>query len=126
MKLVTKTGGLERKTGIKNAVKMIAESGFDGFDYSIFEYDYVNFIDKSSDKELIEKGKEVYGFVKEFSIPCLQSHAPAFVIPKEKTAAEYVEYVKKSMMIVAETGCDRIVVHPANWFSPQDNCDLIF
>lgn len=126
MKLVTKTGNLERRIGIKNAIKLIANAGFDGFDYSIYEDDYVGFIDRSTDKQLIEKGREVYGYSKEFNIPCLQSHAPAFVIPQEKTAAEYVEYVKKSIMIVSETGCDRIVVHPANWFTPQDNCDLIY
>lgn len=73
MKLVTKTGNLERRIGIKNAIKLIANAGFDGFDYSIYEDDYVGFIDRSTDKQLIEKGREVYSYSKEFNIPCLQS-----------------------------------------------------
>ncbi len=126
MKLVTKTGGLERKTNMEQAIKMIAEAGFDGFDFSVFEYDYVNFIDNSTDKQIIEKGKEVYGYSKKYNIPCLQSHAPAFTIPKDKSIEEYVEYVKKTLYLVSETGCDRIVVHPANIYSPEDNCNRLY
>ena len=112
MKLSTTTLDLEKIFGIKQTIKIIADAGFDCFDYSLHD---------KTEGPIYEEGykdyiKDIKDYADSLGIRCNQSHAP---YPTQKHGDE--EYNQKmlpkiirSMECAALLGAKTIVVHPVH------------
>lgn len=126
MKLVTTIGRITGRVGEEKALKMIANAGFDGYDFSMFCPVVEKMLLKSNVQEIAEYGKKIKKYADGLHLPCLQAHAPFYDIPTEMSVDGYVDVLVKSVVLAESVGCDRIVAHPANWFSAQENYEKIY
>ena len=122
MKLVTMTSTCAKRFGDEQAVKMIKDAGFDGFDFSMFEHNQ-QFWDSDDWQKYAENLRNAADKV---GIPCLQMHAPSptmrtieQVIPLEKT---FLRAIDISYIL----GCKMLVVHPGSFLSAQENKKYIY
>lgn len=126
MKLVTTIGHITSRLGEEKALKMLANAGFDGYDFSMFCPVVEKMLLKSNVQEIAEYGKKIKKYADGLHLPCLQAHAPFYDIPTEMSVDGYVDVLVKSVVLAESVGCDRIVAHPANWFSAQENYEKIY
>ena len=122
MKLVTMTSACAKRFGDEQAIKMIKDAGFDGYDFSMFDHNK-KYWDSDGWKEYAENLKRV---ADETGIPCLQMHAPCpmmrtieNVIPLESTFLRSIEIAKI-------LGCNMLVVHPGSFLTAQENKKYIY
>ena len=122
MKLVTMTKVCSDRFGDIQAIKMIKDAGFDGYDFSMFEHNQ-QFWDSDGWKEYVENLKSM---ADKIGIPCLQMHAPCptmrtinDVVPLEKTFLRAID-------IAEILGCKMLVVHPGSFLSAQENKKYIY
>ena len=123
MKLVTQTSLIADRLGIKKAIEMIKEAGFDGFDYSMTRASAVDTITATDYKAHV---KEIKSAMKSTGLPCLQAHAPCPKVPNIISAEDYIPLTVRALEIASELECPVAVVHPANIYTAEENCDLIF
>ena len=111
MLLITTTDGLAKKVGIKKAIKMIKDAGFDAVDISLCgmekdedQFNQVNYIDYTY---------EIKKYAEEIGIGFVQSHAP-FPVSRydEDFTKKMFDRVVRSMEISSILGVKDIVVHP--------------
>lgn len=118
MILSTTTGEIAKRLGDEEAIRIIAQAGFDAFDYSLFAYDDESPVYGVSYKEyvagLIDTAQKYY-------ICCNQAHA---YFPSNKWGDE--EFNKKTfgkivrgMEVAAMLGAKTIIVHPFTSY-PKD------
>lgn len=122
MQLVTMTSECSKRFGDAQAIKIIKEAGFDGYDFSMFEHNQ-RFWDSDEWEKYSEKLRQV---ADEMNFPCLQMHAPSptmrtreDVIPLEKTFLRAID-------IAEILGCKIIVVHPGSFLSAYENKKYIY
>ncbi|MDR0426718.1 MAG: sugar phosphate isomerase/epimerase [Clostridiales bacterium] len=132
MKLVNPTGDIALRVGDEAAVRMIAAAGFDGYDYSC------NNGDKFFEAPLggmLARAKRVKRAADACGLPCLQSHAPYFwmaapgddeTYPSERTPEHYAAVAVNCLYFMAELECDRMVVHPGAYYTPEENRDRLY
>ena len=113
MLLTTQTSQLAFGLGIKEAIKLIAEAGFDSIDFSMFDM-----IDKDNvlnGSDYIKYADEIKQTAQHNNIIFTQGHAP-FNLPLDTGEKEHVEIVKQRMIRSLEVGSileiPVIVVHP--------------
>ena len=125
MKIVTTTGHIGRRVGVKKAVEMIAKAGFDGYDCTMLGMD-----DEFDGIYVGEQGlknvKELKRFADEIGLPCLQAHGPCPGVPKFSTVERYVEMSLRAIQYASELECPLLVVHPANDFTAKENYERIY
>ncbi len=127
MKTSTEIGSLSRFVGEQKAIEYVAKSGFDAWDFSLFDlcrYDRVNKKVIPTDHPLA--GKDYLSFARRLKqvgidngIICNQTHAP---FPSE--APEIRDVLKKAIECTAEVGADICVIHPQKLFTPEENAKM--
>ena len=111
MLLVTTTDSLEEKVGLKRAIKLINDAGFDAVDISFCgmakddnAFNQDNYLDYTY---------EIRDYAKEIGIGFVQAHAPFPVTQYDQDFNEKMfKRVVRSMEISSILGVEDIVVHP--------------
>lgn len=102
MKIVQTTHVLEERFGIEKALEMIAEAGFDGYDFSAF-----NMLDQNEDidpnsvlngPEYMAWAKNVKAKADSLGIKCYQAHAP---FPSSKYDED--DFIPTALKYMADT-----------------------
>ena len=125
MKLVTTTGFIGRRLGVKKVLEMIAKSGFDGYDCTMFGVDD-EFCPEYVGENGLKNIKELKRFADTLGLPCLQAHAPCPSVPKFSTVERYVETSLQAIRYAHELECPILVVHPATEFNEKENYERIY
>ncbi|MBQ8428948.1 MAG: sugar phosphate isomerase/epimerase [Clostridia bacterium] len=118
MKLVMLTEQIARRVGDKKAIEMIKTAGFDGYDYTMAEYNYDLLF---NNEKYLEYAKEIRRFADDLGISCLQAHAPS---PRMRTLEQVIPCVPiflKAIEISAILGCKILVVHPGAFLTAEEN-----
>lgn len=112
MKISNHTDRLEQRFGAVNAVRMLAEAGFEAIDYSMYTPDGAIFA--GGGRVLSRELKRVADGL---GVTFNQAHAP---FSKYKIGAEYeadnrkiFDSVRRALEVGAELGAEAVVVHPA-------------
>ena len=132
MKLVTTTDALEKRFGLKAAIRMIKEFGFDGYDCSLFESmkpskPLGGFLPYPCNEPIhISYAKEIRAFADKIGIPCLQTHAPHPTFRKGRTPEEDINLQKMAIDISAILGAEIIVIHPHCFEDINYNFDKLY
>jgi len=124
MKLVTTTHLLEERFGLKAAIRMIKDAGFDGYDCSLFE-------SMKPGKPLaltayLEYAHELRDYADKIGIPCTQTHAPYPSLLTIEDIDNVVETQLKAIEISAILGAEIIVIHPASCTDVRGNFDHLY
>ena len=129
MKISTEIGSCAKIIGEQRAVELVAKSGFDAWDFSMFDmcnYDWGNKRLLPTDHPLA--GGNYLAFARELKqigldngIVCNQSHAPF-----PTACAEIRSYYKRAIECTAEAGGNICIVHPDNNKGPQENAEMYF
>lgn len=101
------------KFGEEQALKMIAEAGFTGVDYSICDNNEKGercSIDLSNH---LEKAKEITALLKKYNLACLQTHAPFCMVYGEQFEVDNKNFLDlvRSIEFSAKIGAKAIVIH---------------
>ncbi len=126
MLLSTLTDWAGSKLSAKEAVKIIADSGFDAYDISLFKLtrdeDYIFNAD-----DYAEKAKELREFADSIGIVCNQSHAPFPSSVGEPEKDKYIfGKIVRAMEIASILGAKIIVVHPIQHLNYAEHADELF
>ncbi len=120
MLLSTQTSRLQNKFGYEVAIRILAGSGFDAFDLSLFRP--VDDNDKLYKRNFRAYAKSLRDLADSLGIRCNQSHAPfpSSVGDPEKDA-EIFKSIVHAMEIASILGADHIVVHPKQHMPYREN-----
>ena len=121
MKLVTNTGSLAARFGHLDAIDMIKNAGFDGFDISMDPASNPIFTD-----DYLAYAKAVKKRADERDIPCLQAHSPFARLVSEEDVARVLTLHRRSLEICHELECPIVVVHPGNDFTAEQNFERLY
>lgn len=112
MLLSTLTQWVGTKLPEKEAVKIIAEAGFDAYDISLFELTR-NEEYQFNRPDYVEIAKDLREYADSLGIVCNQSHAPfPSSVGKEEEDKVIYEKIVRAMEIASILGAKIIVVHP--------------
>lgn len=123
MKLVTLTSLLAEKFGIEKALEMIADAGFDGYDYSMTR---ASEWEKLSSEDYLSYVKTIKNAAERIGLPCLQAHTPCPKVPNMISAEDYIPMTVRALEISSELECPVAVVHPANIYTAEQNYEQIY
>ena len=127
MKISTEINSIVKHVGFERAVRMVAEAGFDAWDFSMFsmvKYD-------REAKAVIKTGSPLegdgcYDFARKLrkigednGIHCNQSHAPFPVY-----ISEIRSHMKRAIECTAIAGGKICVIHPDNFASAEKNAEM--
>lgn len=127
MKVSTEIGSIATLVGEEKAVELVAKSGFDAWDFSMFDM-----CEKNAKGLLVPTNHPIaqddyLAFARKLKqigldngIVCNQGHAPFPSSPKS------IYYLKRAIECVAEAGGDICIIHPMNDGSPQENAKMYF
>ena len=118
MKLVMLTSEIARRFGDERAIEMIKSAGFDGYDYTMAEYNYDLLFNNENYKEYV---KEIRKKADELGIPCLQAHAPSPLMRTLDQVLPLVPVFIRAIEITAILGCKILVVHPGSFLTAEEN-----
>ncbi len=127
MKISTEIGSIAKIVGEEKAVELVAQAGFDAWDFSMFEmcrYDWENrcVLDNShplSGNEYIAFARRLKQIGLDNGIVCNQSHAPF-----PTACAEIRSYFKRAIECTAEAGGEICIIHPDNNKSAAENAEM--
>ncbi len=124
MKLVTTTDNLEKRFGMKKAIDILCDAGYDALDFSAF-YPRL-YTDELNDDFFLEMRK----YAEDKGLTFEQAHAPfstSFRDDEEKTKQRFSEIVR-SMKNASLLGVKRIVVHPYQHIMHHErgNAEILF
>ena len=127
MKVSTEIGSISKLVGEEKAVEFVAKSGFDAWDFSMFEM-----CEKNKKGLLVPKNHptaqdDYLAFARKLKqigldngIICNQGHAPFPSLPKSSY------YLKRAIECVAEAGGEICIIHPMNNGTPEENAEMYF
>lgn len=127
MKISTEICSISPIVGHEKAIELVAKSGFDAFDLSMFEMAKYDWKTRSLyDNGSPFRGPDYLAFVRKLKriandcgIHCNQSHAPfPTYIPEVK------EYLKRAIECTAEAGGEICVIHPFNDKGVEENTEF--
>lgn len=124
MKLVTLTGALNKRFGLKEAIKRIKDSGFDGYDCSLFVAMASGY--EFSGADYIERAKEIRDFADSIKLPCFQTHAPDPALRTNENIMASIEGTKRAIEISAILGAEIVVIHPAAITDAEGNWNMLY
>ncbi len=111
MKLVTHTEALTKKMSYEEAVRMIAEAGFDAVDCSFFDMEDAGSVWNRPDWR--EHAISLRAYAESLGVHFQQAHAP---FPTTRGQEDYdtqaFQKILRAMEIAALLGAENIVVHP--------------
>ena len=126
MKISTEIDSIALQIGEEKAVELVAKTGFDAWDFSLFQMcenendilvptkhptaqsDYLNFARKLK-RIGLDNG-----------IVCNQGHAPF------PSSLKSLDYLKRAVECVAEAGGSICIIHPMNDGTPEENAQMYF
>ena len=124
MRTSTEIDSIALHIGEEKAVELVAKSGFDGWDFSMFQM-CSNLGGVLVPKKHPTAGENYLAFARKLKqigldngIVCNQGHAPFPSSPKS------IDYLKRAIECVAEAGGDICIVHPMNNGSPKKNAKM--
>ena len=126
MKISTEIGSIASLVGEEKAVELVAKSGFDAWDFSMFDMCEnkkgvlipTNHPTAQSDYLVFARKLKQIGL--DNGIVCNQGHAPFPSSPKSSY------YLKRAIECVAEAGGDICIIHPMNDGTPEENAEMYF
>jgi len=128
MKISSNLGRLVSFYGPERAIELMAEAGFDAYDFSMFElirYDYKNkqpIINKESplvSKDYLAYAKHLRDVADRCGIVCNQTHAPYPVFCEEIRAS-----LKWAIDITSILGGRQCIIHPDNNATAEENAEM--
>ncbi len=126
MKISTEIGSIAMLVGEERAVELVAKSGFDAWDFSMFDMCEnekrilipTNHPTAQDDYLVFARKLKQIGL--DNGIICNQGHAPFPSSPKSSY------YLKRAIECVAEAGGDICIIHPMNDGTPEENAEMYF
>lgn len=124
MRTSTEIGSAAKLVGEERAVELVAKSGFDAWDFSMFamvryDWDKQCLLDNDhplSRPDYLKFARELRNIGLDNGIHCNQSHAP---FPNTHPGVR--SYMKRAIECTAEAGGRIIIIHPSNDASPEEN-----
>ena len=113
MKICVDTAPMVKKYGEAEALRRIADCGFDGVDYGMFHYDMNGELFARSDEDFMAHFAEIYEVAKSAGIEIAQVHSPmpSYVTDGDNNAHIW-ECQRKSILAAAALHSPYIVIHP--------------
>lgn len=126
MLISTETISLYRyKNGnIKEIIKLIKESGFDAFDFTMFGIETMDvFVDKN---DYVKRAKDLRNFTDSLGIVCNQTHSffPTIRLNNDEWNKIGMLYTKRSLEVAGILGAKYCVVHPCNDMNAEQNAKM--
>ncbi len=126
MKTSTELGSPKRLVGEERAIELIAQAGFDAWDYTMtdmakFDWRTDRILPSTSpllNSDYLAFARKLRRVGEDNGIRCNQSHAP---FPVRFKAVK--DLLKRSIEITAEVGGDICVIHPDNDKTPEQNAE---
>lgn len=120
MLISTEINSFRRFGTDKEVIKMLKESGFDAYDFSMYSGAGIELL-KADD--YIERAKDLRAFADSIGIPCNQTHAPFATARKgnEEYNKKMSPQIVRALEISAILGAKICVVHPCNDYTPEEN-----
>ncbi len=110
MILSTQTGGISRKLGDKEAIRILSNAGYDAYDFTFDAHLADSEIYTDSNLDYFKELKKV---ADKYGITCNQAHAPApTTVGKKEEDEKIYKRILRSMEAAAILGANIIVVHP--------------
>ncbi|MBQ9728281.1 MAG: sugar phosphate isomerase/epimerase [Clostridia bacterium] len=127
MKISTTTGAFKKLKDIKAILRMIKESGFTAYDYSIAG-DEEQENPWLTESDYLEKAKELRAYADSIGLPCNQTHAPFPSARKgdEKYNEEIFPKLVRAIEISGTLGASVCVVHPCNDYTAEENAERLY
>ena len=125
MKLVTMTRSLEKRFGLKTAIKMLKDAGFDAYDCSLFNAMKNG---EFSGEDALKKAREIREYSDAIAMPCLQTHTPSHASDLKgiKYFLDGIENEKLAVEISGILGAEVAVVHPTSITDAEGNYDMLY
>ncbi len=114
MRISTTTERFSRSYGDVEAVKKLAEAGFEALDYSMFAHDKKNGIFSRSEDEYLAHAEAIRESAEKSGIAFAQMHAmmPTYTADEEENAALFQLHLR-GIKTAGIIGAPYIVIHPA-------------
>ncbi len=126
MKISTEIDSIASLVGEEKAVELVAKSGFDAWDFSMFQMCenkkgvLVPTNHPTAQDNYLEFARKLKQIGLDNGIVCNQGHAPFPSSPKSGY------YLKRAIECVAEAGGDICIIHPMNDGTPEENAEMYF
>ena len=126
MKLVTSTSNLAKRYGLKKAIEMLKDAGFDGYDCSLSLPMADGGIFSADDYK--EKAQEIRDYADTLNFPCLQTHTPSHAsdIKGMTYFLAGVEKERRAVEISGILGAEVAVVHPTSVTDAEGNHEMLY
>lgn len=128
MKISTDNGTVRNILGDLNALRMIAEAGFDGIDYTFYGIDPGFNVLALPQEERYAMAMRLRELADKYGIAFPQSHAPNAYQYGESKEEKHYQDVIRSLEFSAWLGCPQIVIHtlkfPRSKYSEQQSDEL--
>ena len=125
MKVSTEIGSIATLVGEEKAVELVAKSGFDAWDFSMFDMCEKNAKGllvptnhPTAQDDYLAFARKLKQIGLDNGIVCNQGHAPFPSSPKS------IYYLKRAIECVAEAGGDICIIHPMNNGTPGENAEM--
>ena len=119
MKLVAPIGTLCRYFGVKEAIHIVKETGFDGYDFPLQRF--IPSQDRKEDAYYYEEAQKVREYADSIGLPCLQTHSVSMSLREPDVLEECIAIEKLSVEVSAILGSPICVVHPAFHLNAEEN-----
>lgn len=126
MKISTEIDSIAKHFGEEKAVELVAKSGFDAWDFSMFEMcEKKNGIlvpknHPTAQSDYLKFARRLKQIGLDNGIICNQGHAPFPSSPKS------IEWLKRAIECLAEAGGEICIIHPMNNGTPKENAEMYF
>ncbi len=119
MKISTDNGTIRNAFGDAEAIRMIAQAGFDGIDYTFYDtapkYDLL----RLNDQERYASAMYIHEMADHYNIVFPQAHAPFQYKYGEDRRGDHYQDVVKSLELSAWLGCKQIVIHTLSFSNSE-------
>ena len=126
MKISTEIDSIAMHIGEEKAVELVAKTGFDAWDFSMFEMcENKNGVlvptnHPTAQSNYLAFARRLKQIGLDNGIICNQGHAPFPSSPKSK------DWLKRAIECLAEAGGEICIIHPMNNGTPQENAEMYF
>ena len=126
MKISTEIDSIALHIGEERAVELVAKSGFDAWDFSMFEMCekrngvLVPTSHPTAQADYLAFARKLRQIGLDNGIVCNQGHAPF------PSSLQSVYYLKRAIECVAEAGGEICIIHPMNNGTPKENAEMYF
>ncbi len=126
MKISTEIDSIAMHIGEERAVELVAKTGFDAWDFSMFEMCssqngiLVPTNHPTAQSNYLAFARRLKQIGLDNGIICNQGHAPFPSSPKSK------DWLKRAIECLAEAGGEICIIHPMNNGTPKENAEMYF